>query len=49
VQPDCHLARVRILRHAFEREQAAAAYDRGFDSFVSIPAVHAAMGVDDPS
>jgi hypothetical protein len=47
MQPHSHPARVGILNDALKREEAAPADDRGLDLFVLIPAVDAAMCVQD--
>ena len=48
VQPHGYAARVRILQHALERKEAAAAHDRGLDLFVPIPAIHASVRFNNP-
>src|SRR5262252_6122779 len=47
MQPHGHPPGVGILNDALEREEAAPADDRGLDLFVVIPAIDAAMCVQD--
>ena len=47
VQPHGHAARVGVLQHALEREKAAAGDDRGLDLVVPLPAIQAAMRIED--
>ncbi len=42
MQPHGHAPRVCILRHAFERKEAAAAHIRCLDLFIPVPAIRAA-------
>jgi hypothetical protein len=46
VQPYGHTPRVCILRHAFERKEAAAAHNRCLDLFIPVPTIGAAVCVN---
>jgi hypothetical protein len=46
VQPYGHTSRVCILRHAFERKEAAAAHNRCLDLFIPVPTIGAAVCVN---
>ena len=46
VQPNGHAPRVCILRHASERKETAAAYNRCLDLFIPVPAIRAAVRVN---
>jgi len=47
VQPHRHAARVGVLQHALEREETDAGDDRGLDLAVPLPAIHAAIRIED--
>jgi hypothetical protein len=47
VQPHGHTARVCILQHALEREEATAADNRSVDFFIPVPTIHAGVRVKD--
>jgi hypothetical protein len=47
VKPRGHAARIGILQHTFQRKEAAAANDGGFDLVVAPPRLQAAMRVED--